>query len=158
MSSTAFPPLSPSEPPRVFGAPTLHTESDLLAVGIAADGTLWSVEEPGLLRQWSLGTRRQLREGDWSEFQGRFYAPSSWPRYIDTGDAYRIREGKIERVRDWLAGQGRRLADFPDSSFYSDSLNDLPLLELVARPVAVDPDPTLAAEAARRGWPVISLR
>ena len=60
MSSTAFPPLSPSEPPRVFGAPTLHTENDLLALGISAEGSLWSVEEPGLLRQWSLGTRRQL--------------------------------------------------------------------------------------------------
>jgi WD40 repeat protein len=62
MSSTAFPPLSPSEPPRVFGAPTLHTDNDLLALGMAADGTLWSVEEPGLLRQWSLATRRQISE------------------------------------------------------------------------------------------------
>jgi WD40 repeat protein len=62
MSSTAFPPLSPPEPPRVFGAPVLHTEADLLALGIAADGTLWSVEEPGLLRQWSLATRRQVSE------------------------------------------------------------------------------------------------
>jgi HAD superfamily hydrolase (TIGR01490 family) len=69
-----------------------------------------------------------------------------------------FREGKIARVRDWLAAQGRRLADFRESCFYSDSHNDLPLLELVSRPVAVDPDPTLAAEAARRGWPVISLR
>ena len=69
-----------------------------------------------------------------------------------------FREGKIVRVRDWLAAQERRLESFAVSSFYSDSLNDLPLLELVARPVAVDPDPTLAAEAARRGWPVISLR
>jgi HAD superfamily hydrolase (TIGR01490 family) len=69
-----------------------------------------------------------------------------------------FREGKIERVGAWLAAQGRRLADFPDSSFYSDSHNDLPLLELVAHPVVVDPDPKLAAEAGRRGWPVISLR
>jgi phosphoserine phosphatase len=61
-------------------------------------------------------------------------------------------------VRDWLAAQGRKLADFGASTFYSDSHNDLPLLELVSRPVAVDPDPALAAEAARRGWPVISLR
>jgi HAD superfamily hydrolase (TIGR01490 family) len=69
-----------------------------------------------------------------------------------------FREGKVERVHAWLAAQGRRLAEFEDSSFYSDSLNDLPLLELVSRPVAVDPDATLAAEAGRRGWPVISLR
>jgi WD40 repeat protein len=62
MSTTAFPPLSPSEPPRIFGAPTLHTDNDLLALGIAGDGTVWSVEEPGWLRQWNLGTRRQLCE------------------------------------------------------------------------------------------------
>jgi HAD superfamily hydrolase (TIGR01490 family) len=69
-----------------------------------------------------------------------------------------FREGKIARVEAWLAAQGHRLQDFPQSAFYSDSHNDLPLLERVSRPVAVDPDATLAAEAARRGWPVISLR
>ena len=69
-----------------------------------------------------------------------------------------FKEGKIARVEAWLAGQGRRLQDFAQSSFYSDSRNDLPLLERVTRPVAVDPDAVLAAEARRRGWPVISLR
>jgi len=69
-----------------------------------------------------------------------------------------FREGKIVRVEAWLAGQGHRLQDFPQSTFYSDSHNDLPLLERVSRPVAVDPDAALAAAAARRGWPVISLR
>jgi phosphoserine phosphatase len=61
-------------------------------------------------------------------------------------------------VEDWLAGLGRTITEFSDSAFYSDSQNDLPLLERVTRPVAVDPDVKLAAEAARRGWPVISLR
>ena len=69
-----------------------------------------------------------------------------------------FREGKIRRVDEWLAGLGRRLEDFAESRFYSDSHNDLPLLERVRSPVAVDPDPQLAAEAARRGWPVMSLR
>ena len=69
-----------------------------------------------------------------------------------------FREGKIRRVEDWLAGQGHTLAAFARSTFYSDSHNDLPLLALVNRPVAVDPDPQLAAEARRRGWAVISLR
>ena len=69
-----------------------------------------------------------------------------------------FREGKIRRVDAWLATQGRRLRDFPQSSFYSDSHNDLPLLERVSHPVAVDPDDQLTAEAGRRGWPVISLR
>jgi len=68
-----------------------------------------------------------------------------------------FREGKIQRVKDWLAERGTTLADY-ESWFYSDSLNDLPLLELVTHPVAVDPDPTLRAKAAQRGWPIISLR
>jgi HAD superfamily hydrolase (TIGR01490 family) len=68
-----------------------------------------------------------------------------------------FREGKIQRVNEWLAGRGGRLEDF-ESWFYSDSLNDLPLLELVTHPVAVDPDATLRATAKERGWPIISLR
>ena len=69
-----------------------------------------------------------------------------------------FREGKIARVDAWLSDLGRPLAAFEESAFYSDSHNDLPLLERVSNPVAVDPDPRLASEAARRGWPVISLR
>jgi HAD superfamily hydrolase (TIGR01490 family) len=68
-----------------------------------------------------------------------------------------FREGKIERVNEWLAGRGAKLADF-ESWFYSDSLNDLPLLELVTHPVAVDPDRTLRARAEERNWPIISLK
>jgi len=69
-----------------------------------------------------------------------------------------FREGKIARVDMWLAGLGRRLGDFAESAFYSDSHNDLPLLERVTTPVAVDPDDSLRAEATRRAWPIISLR
>ena len=69
-----------------------------------------------------------------------------------------FREGKVARVEGWLAAEGHRLQDFAQSAFYSDSHNDLPLLERVSRPVAVDPDTALAAEAGRRGWQVISLR
>jgi len=69
-----------------------------------------------------------------------------------------FREGKIARVDAWLAGQGHVLRDFPKSSFYSDSHNDLPLMERVTHPVAVDPDPKLAAVARARGWPEVSLR
>lgn len=69
-----------------------------------------------------------------------------------------FREGKVRRVDEWLRGMGRALGAFSESSFYSDSHNDLALLERVSRPVAVDPDATLAAEAAKRGWATISLR
>jgi HAD superfamily hydrolase (TIGR01490 family) len=68
-----------------------------------------------------------------------------------------FREGKIACVSAWLAEGGHSLADY-ESWFYSDSLNDLPLLERVTHPVAVDPDATLRAHAADRGWPIISLR
>ena len=68
-----------------------------------------------------------------------------------------FRDGKIKRVNEWLAERGARLGDY-ESWFYSDSLNDLPLLELVDHPVAVDPDATLRAKAEERGWKVISLR
>jgi HAD superfamily hydrolase (TIGR01490 family) len=69
-----------------------------------------------------------------------------------------FREGKVRRLEQWLDGLGRRFAEFAESACYSDSHNDLPLLERVSRPVAVDPDETLAREAARRGWERISLR
>jgi phosphoserine phosphatase len=60
-------------------------------------------------------------------------------------------------VKEWLAGRGATLADY-ESWFYSDSLNDLPLLELVDHPVAVDPDATLLEKAQSRGWDIISLK
>ena len=63
--------------------------------------------------------------------------------------------GKVTRLLDWLDGRGITLAG---SWFYSDSHNDLPLLELVDNPVAVDPDDTLRTRALERGWPVMSLR
>ena len=69
-----------------------------------------------------------------------------------------FRDGKVRRVDEWLAARGRRLEDFAASSFYSDSHNDLPLLERVTRPVAVDPDPQLLEKARLHGWEVISLR
>ncbi len=72
-----------------------------------------------------------------------------------TTDVPCFREGKVTRLDRWLEENQLNL---DDSYFYSDSLNDLPLLEKVANPVAVDPDPKLRAEAQSRGWPVITLR
>jgi HAD superfamily hydrolase (TIGR01490 family) len=68
-----------------------------------------------------------------------------------------FREGKVARLDAWLAGRGTALGSFAESWFYSDSLNDLPLLERVTHPVAVDPDDTLRAYAGRNRWPIISL-
>ena len=66
-----------------------------------------------------------------------------------------FREGKVLRLEQWLEAHGASLAG---SSFYSDSHNDVALLERVDHPVAVDPDPALAALAAARGWQILSLR
>jgi len=68
-----------------------------------------------------------------------------------------FREGKIDRVHGWLAGLGHRLADFGHSVFYSDSTNDLPLLEIVSEPVATNPSPALEAIAQDRGWRILRL-
>jgi HAD superfamily hydrolase (TIGR01490 family) len=68
-----------------------------------------------------------------------------------------FRDGKVQRLEAWLAAQGKSLASFERSWFYSDSLNDLPLLTRVTDPVAVDPDDTLRAHAQKRGWPVMTL-
>jgi HAD superfamily hydrolase (TIGR01490 family) len=86
---------------------------------------------------------------DIEEVEGRFTGrPSGTPCF---------REGKIERVNEWLGSLGHRLGDY-ESWFYSDSLNDMPLLDKVDHPVAVDPDPTLRAYARERGWEIISLK
>ncbi|MDP1606862.1 MAG: HAD family hydrolase [Rhodocyclaceae bacterium] len=69
-----------------------------------------------------------------------------------------FREGKIERVEAWLESLGLWWGAFERSTFYSDSLNDLPLLAKVSHPVAVDPDDTLRAHASQHGWPILTLR
>jgi HAD superfamily hydrolase (TIGR01490 family) len=69
-----------------------------------------------------------------------------------------FREGKVERLEEWLAERGETIKSVLKSTFYSDSHNDLPLLEQVGHPVAVDPDATLRAHAVARGWPVVSLQ
>ncbi len=68
-----------------------------------------------------------------------------------------FREGKIVRTAEWLASLGHALGDFERSWFYSDSRNDLPLLERVTDPVATNPDDVLHAVAIERGWPVLRL-
>lgn len=68
-----------------------------------------------------------------------------------------FREGKVERVQSWLAGQGASLEGCEQSIFYSDSINDLPLLERVSDPVATNPGPALERLARERGWPVLKL-
>ena len=63
--------------------------------------------------------------------------------------------GKVTRLYEWLKNNNQPLEG---AFFYSDSINDLPLLELVPNPIAVDPDERLEAIAQKRGWPIVSFR
>ena len=67
-----------------------------------------------------------------------------------------MRGGKVTRLQTWLAARGASLVQY-DSTAYSDSINDLPLLEAVDTPVVVNADPRLAAIAAERRWKAIHL-
>jgi len=67
-----------------------------------------------------------------------------------------LREGKVTRVQAWLAQQGLDWTDV-ETTFYSDSMNDLPLLAKVTQPVVTNPDARLKAEALTRGWPILQL-
>lgn len=68
-----------------------------------------------------------------------------------------FREGKVKRLEQWLSERGERLADYDESWFYTDSINDLPLLLKVTHPVAAHPDDRLRAHAEAQGWPVVVL-
>jgi HAD superfamily hydrolase (TIGR01490 family) len=89
-----------------------------------------------------IATEPEMREG---RFTGRVAGTPSF------------REGKAQRTLEWLAGRGQKLGEFTESWFYSDSINDRPLLELVTHPTAVDPDPQLERLARERGWRLLRL-
>ena len=67
------------------------------------------------------------------------------------------REGKVARVDEWLQSLGRAWRDFDSVFVYSDSLNDLPLLERAHHPVATNPSPALEALARERHWRILRL-
>ena len=69
-----------------------------------------------------------------------------------------FQQGKITRLNEWLASRNETLDSYQTTWFYSDSHNDLPLMKLVDKPVAVNPDPVLEAYAQEQAWPIISLR
>lgn len=67
------------------------------------------------------------------------------------------REGKVTRLEQWLAAQGKSWSDITHATFYTDSMNDIGLMEKVHEPVATNPDPKLRALAHERGWRVLDL-
>jgi len=88
-----------------------------------------------------IATEPQLQDG---RFTGR------------TTGTLNMREGKVARLHEWLLAIGHNFKSF-DSTAYSDSINDLPLLLAVTRAVAVNPDARLHAEATARRWPILQL-
>lgn len=80
-----------------------------------------------------------------SPYTGR---PTGTPSY---------REGKIVRTEQWLVSLGKQWSDFEHSYFYSDSHNDIPLLEKVTDPIATNPDATLREHAQKSGWRILDL-
>ena len=90
-----------------------------------------------------IGTDPEEKEG---EFTGKVTGLPSF------------KEGKVTRLEAWLKGKNLLLTSFEKSYFYSDSHNDLPLMQKVTHPVAVDSDDVLSEYAKSKGWPQISLR
>ena len=90
-----------------------------------------------------IGTDPEEKEG---EFTGKV---SGLPSF---------KEGKVTRLEALLQSKHLSLASFEKSYFYSDSHNDLPLMQKVTHPVAVDSDDILSEYATSKGWPQISLR
>jgi len=120
-----------------------RAQGDLLAVITATNSFVTKPIATAYGIEHLIGTTPEEIDG---EFTGRVTGVPSY------------KEGKVTRLQQWLAEQGKTMQDFEAIWFYSDSHNDLPLLQLVDHPVAVDPDPTLEAYALGRGWPIITLR
>jgi HAD superfamily hydrolase (TIGR01490 family) len=89
-----------------------------------------------------IGTDPEEVNGD---FTGRVYGIPSF------------QEGKVKRLLSWLKKEKLSLKSYDKTFFYSDSRNDIPLLEKVSNPVAANPDEFLLKVAKEKGWPIINL-
>lgn len=133
--------------PRVFpGTADLlnhhRTRGDLLLLSTATNRYLSE------LTAAALGFRHLIATECETDAEGRFSGRAAGPP--------NMRAGKVAGLHGWLAARGLSLAGV-HSCFYSDSMNDLPLLEAVQEPVVTNGDATLRALAAARGWRTLSL-
>jgi HAD superfamily hydrolase (TIGR01490 family) len=120
-----------------------QSRSSMVAIITATNRFLTEPIAAALGIEHLIATEPEMREG---RFTGDVVGPPC------------MREGKIDHLERWLRDRNKQLSDFGKSHFYSDSINDLPLLERVTHPVVVDADPRLAAVARERGWRSLSLR
>jgi len=122
---------------------TEHQQGGALVVMVTATNRfLTELTASALGIEHLIATEPEIRDG---RFTGEYSGTPSF------------REGKVTRLEEWLGLRGAKLASFGVSRFYSDSINDVPLLERVTHPVAVDPDPQLKRIAEERSWPVLRL-
>ena len=119
-----------------------RTRGDLLLLSTATNRYLSELTAAALGFRHLIATECEV--GADGRFSGRTAGPPN------------MRAGKVTRLHDWLAARGLALAAV-DSCFYSDSMNDLALLEQVNEPVVTNGDETLRALAAARGWRSIRL-
>src|ERR1051325_5514831 len=105
--TTATPPLSLIPDAKIFGDPQLHTDGDLLALAVAAGGSLWSVEEPGVVRHWHAQTGQALS----------WHSPSELETLWAFSDDARILASASDDLSVWDAASGRLLASLPQESW-----------------------------------------
>lgn len=136
--------VAPRLAPGGLAALRAHRDAgDRVAVVTATHG--WLVE--GIVAPMgAVDVVATMPELDGDRFTGRLAGPPCFAA------------DKLPRVREWLGRAGLSFDAFDAVRFYSDSFNDLPLLEAVSEPVAVNPDPRLAAVASARGWPSLAWR
>jgi HAD superfamily hydrolase (TIGR01490 family) len=118
-------------------------EGTLVAIITATNRFLTEPTAHALGVEHLIATEPEMRDG---RFTGDYTGTPSF------------REGKVTRLEEWLAARRAKLADFAVSRFYSDSINDAPLLERVTHPVAVNPDSRLERLATERNWPILRMR
>ncbi len=120
-----------------------HAAGDTVVMTTATNRFITELTAQHLRIEHLIATECELREG---VFSGR------------TRGVLNMRAGKVERLHAWLGERGQAFGAFAHTTAYSDSINDLPLLQAVHEPVAVDPDAKLLAHAQQQGWRTISLR
>lgn len=137
--------IRPRLPAAAFALVAQHrAQGDLLVLTTASSRFLVALTVDALGFEHLIATELQIRP------DGCFTGA--------TQGTLNMREGKVTRLRRWLDERAMPVDDaLRQATFYSDSINDLPLLLAVGQPVAVDPDPRLAQEALWRHWPVLRL-
>lgn len=135
--------ISPAIKPAALELVAKHRNRGDLCAIVTATNTFVTRPVADLLGvEHLLGTDPELRE---ERYTGRVSGPPCF------------QAGKIVKVQAWLGSLGHRLDDFNASFFYSDSINDVPLLSAVTHPIATNPSPALREHARNARWPILDL-